>query len=250
MIHNSSVNAKKRESNTYDDNVAFDPAEKRLYAFGEKARNVSNMNASNAVTHLRNVTRLDIMTYMLFGAYELVVTRRGLECDGWLPITGNLHALDDVQRLKGQLEAAFLRVMEGLGKSLMKGRDERWVKRKDAVNVHKDGSSRILTEDDGEGDGIDGEEGEMESDDEDSPPGASQAQAAFPGAPPPPPKRVVEALSHVEIQELEMLTTDVVRILDAYAAERESQASRLQSRAGTPGPGGFGMTAAGGRGRY
>jgi hypothetical protein len=60
---------------------------------------------------------------------------------------------------------------------------------------------------------------------------------------------VVEALSHVEIQELEMLTTDVVRILDAYAAEREVQASRFQSRAGTPGPGPQGMSGGPGR-RY
>ena len=220
MIHNSSVNAKKRENNS-DEAAPFNPAEKRLYAFGEKARNVSTMNASNAVTHLRNVTRLDIMTYMLFGAYELVVTQRGLECDGWLPITGNLHALDDVQRLKGLLESAFLRVMEGLGKSLIKGRDERWTKRKAAVDVHRDGSSRIREDEDGDGDE---ETGEMESDDEDGP---TKGESS---------KRVVEALNHVEIQELEMLTTDVVRILDAYAAEREMQASRFQSRAGTPGP--------------
>ena len=153
------------------------------------------------------------MTYMLFGAYELAVTQRGLECDSWLPVAGNLHALDDVQRLKTLLDACMLRVFEGVGKSLVRGRDRRWVKTVDSVDVRA-GSSRIEQPvDDG------GDEGENESDDEDN---AGMGR-----------KRVVEPLSGDEIKELDLLTTDVVRILDAYAAEREG-GSTYPSRPVTP----------------
>lgn len=51
---------------------------------------------------------------MLFGAYKLQVVERGLECDNWLPIVGNLDALDDVQRLKTLMEGCMLRVFEGI----------------------------------------------------------------------------------------------------------------------------------------
>jgi small subunit ribosomal protein S24e len=54
------------------------------------------------------------MSYLLFGAYDIRVTERGLECDEWLPIVGNIDALDDVQRLKYLMEACMLRVFEGI----------------------------------------------------------------------------------------------------------------------------------------
>lgn len=220
MIHGSSVNSRRREVNGPEQaSASFNPAEKRLYAFQEKGRNVTpGQHPNNAPTQLRTVTRLDPMTYMLFGAYELVVTQRGMECDRWLPVTGNLHALDDVQRLKDLLDACMLRVFEGVGKSLTKGRDERWVKQEKTVDVRQSGSSRI---DDAQEDGND--EGENESDDEDT----VDKQG----------KKVVEPLSMDEMKELEMLTSDVVRILDAYAAEREGSTSTMASRAPTPGGG-------------
>jgi hypothetical protein len=46
--------------------------------------------------------------------------------------------------------------------------------------------------------------------------------------------RKIEPLSRDEIKELEMLTTDVVRILDAYAHEREGANSTYSSRPATP----------------
>ena len=58
------------------------------------------------MTQLRNTTRLDPMTYMLFGAYNLNVTQSGLQCDNWLPVAGNLQALDDIQRLKTLFDGA------------------------------------------------------------------------------------------------------------------------------------------------
>jgi hypothetical protein len=54
------------------------------------------------------------MTYVLFGAYQIAVTAQGLECDEWLPIVGNVSALDDIQSLKVMMEACLSRVFEGL----------------------------------------------------------------------------------------------------------------------------------------
>lgn len=210
--------------------TSFNPAEKRLYAFTEKSRNVPLGNrGGGAMTYLRNVTRLDPLTYMLFGAYNLVVTRRGLECDNWLPVTGNLYALDDLQRLKALFERCMLRVFEGVGKSLVQGRDAR--RRDTRANVDVRKSSSRITADDREGDD-DAEEGEMESDDED-PNGQGGYQASRP-------QRQSGPLSNDEVKELEMLTTDVVRVLEAYANEREGGSvavSRPVSRPVTPGLG-------------
>jgi small subunit ribosomal protein S24e len=54
------------------------------------------------------------MTYLLFGAYKAQVTPSGIDCDDWLPITGNLDALDDIERLKTMMEGCMLRVFEGI----------------------------------------------------------------------------------------------------------------------------------------
>ena len=51
---------------------------------------------------------------MLFGAHRVEVTRRGLDCDEWLPIVGDLNVLDDVERLKVMIESCMLRVFEGI----------------------------------------------------------------------------------------------------------------------------------------
>jgi hypothetical protein len=225
FIHSSSVNAKNREiGGPATSSASYSPAEKRLYAFSEKARNIpASGKIENAITQLRNVTRLDPMTYMLFGAYNLLVTQKGIECDGWLPVVGNLHALDDIQRLKTLLDGCMLRVFEGVGKSLVRGRDERLKGSRDSVKVVH-GSSVI--EDRENDDGGDGE-GENESEDEDG----SQAQEDSVSMKK---KRVVEPLSNEEIKELELLTTDVIRILDAYAMEREGSGSTFSSRPVSP----------------
>jgi hypothetical protein len=154
------------------------------------------------------------MTYMLFGAYNLLVTRRGLECDGWLPVTGNLYALDDVQRLKTLFDKCMLRVFEGVGKSLTQGRDQRRRETRSHVRVQK-GSSRIDDDQDGNADEKDGE-----SEDEDGDV-VSKERASGP-------------LSTEEVRELELLTSDVVKVLEAYASEREG-GSVAVSRPQTPG---------------
>jgi hypothetical protein len=107
FIHPASVNHRRHA-------VGNDQAmEKQLYAFSEKRQNLS-MVGSSPQTYLITTTRLDPMTYMLFGAYEIQVTERGLECDGWLPIVGNVDVLDDIQRLKTVMESCMLRVFEGI----------------------------------------------------------------------------------------------------------------------------------------
>ena len=111
FIHPSSVNHRKRELREQD---GVFPSEKQLYAYAEKRQNISAPGGGGAQMYLITTTRLDPMTYMLFGAYHLEVAERGLVCDGWLPIQGNLDALDDIQRLKTLLDSCMLRVFEGI----------------------------------------------------------------------------------------------------------------------------------------
>ncbi|KAG5221899.1 P-loop containing nucleoside triphosphate hydrolase protein [Salix suchowensis] len=95
------------------DTDAESAGERQLFAFLEKRQNASVVG-STPQTYQMTTTRLDPLTYMLFGAYKLEVVERGIECDGWLPIVGNLDALDDVQRLKISMDACMLRVFEGI----------------------------------------------------------------------------------------------------------------------------------------
>lgn len=71
-------------------------------------------SSTNAPMFLATTTKLDPMTFVLFGAYQIAVTAQGLECDQWLPIVGDVYALDDVQKLKVMMEACMSRVFEGL----------------------------------------------------------------------------------------------------------------------------------------
>jgi small subunit ribosomal protein S24e len=108
MIHPSSVNFRKRDSEEQP------VVEKQLYAYSEMRRNLTGGGSSQ--TYLVNTTKLDPMTYMLFGAYNLEVVNRGLECDNWLPLISGRSSgdLDDIQRLKTVIEACMLRVFEGI----------------------------------------------------------------------------------------------------------------------------------------
>ena len=111
MIHPSSVNNWRRER-------VDQPDERQLYAFADKRRNESS--GSTATTFLVRTTRLDPLTYILFGAHNVDFVDRGLECDNWLPIVGDLNVLDDIQRLKTFMEASMLRVFEGIAMSRLR----------------------------------------------------------------------------------------------------------------------------------
>ena len=111
MIHPSSVNNWRREN--------VDQTEERhLFAFSDKRRNESS--GSSATTFLVTTTRLDPLTYILFGAHNVDFVDRGLQCDDWLPISGNPNVLDGIRRLKIYMEASMLRVFEGIAMSRLR----------------------------------------------------------------------------------------------------------------------------------
>lgn len=184
FIHASSVNNNRREPKQEG------APEKALYSYHEKRQNVSVAGSTGtAQTNIVTTTKLDPMTYMLFGAHNLQVSKRGLDCDGWLPITGNLDALDDIERLKYLMEACMLRVFEGITYGRRQRSKRRFV------------TQRRLDDD-------------QESDDEDD--------------------NRDRSLSSGEIKELDLLTRDIVRILDRFNEERMGSHSRIASRAATP----------------
>jgi hypothetical protein len=112
-MHSTSVNNRKWDSSTVSQEGRV--VDKQIIAYAEKRQNVSMVgSSSNAPMFLVTTTRLDPMTYVLFGAYQIAVTAQGLECDEWLPIIGNVYALDDIQSLKVMMEACMSRVFEGL----------------------------------------------------------------------------------------------------------------------------------------
>ncbi|KAN0064438.1 hypothetical protein ACQY0O_002816 [Thecaphora frezii] len=206
FIHPSSVCHLKYTKHKQDD--ASHTGERELIAFGEKVRNTSMQTSNgsgggNAMTMLRGCTRLDPLTYMLFGAYDVRVTNQGIECDDWLPITGNLDALDDLERLKAIMDVVMLRVFEGIGKRRnTRQKTFRFQSSWDDVEQAQDEGG----EDDDWGD------------------------------------RTDLSLSAQEIDEFERMTTGIVRVLDGYAQERAwgASTSRGSTRPGTPAAGGGG----------
>ncbi|KDR84993.1 hypothetical protein GALMADRAFT_233530 [Galerina marginata CBS 339.88] len=184
IIHPSSVNHRKREMTQN----GAPPDEKQLYAFADKRRNDSTPGSGQ--TYLVTTTRLDPLSYILFGAYQVEVVERGLECDDWLPIIGDVRVLDDVQRLKKAMEACMLRVFEGITMSRQR----------------KGQKLPVLPRE---------EEDEFESGDE------VETTKSY-------------TLSSEEIRELDLMTRDVVSLLNRYSDERIASQSRQHSRAATP----------------
>ena len=84
-----------------------------IIAFAEK-RQDSSVVTKYPREFIVNTTRLDPMSYMLFGTRNVKVAGRGLECDEWLPVIGNPTALDQISRLKEAMDLCFLRVCEGI----------------------------------------------------------------------------------------------------------------------------------------
>jgi small subunit ribosomal protein S24e len=189
FIHPSSVNHRKR------DEEATTLAEKQIMAFAEKRQNVSTgASADKAQKFIVTTTRLDPVAYSLFGAYNITVPERGLECDEWLPIVGNIDALDDIQRLKYLMEACMLRVFEGITFQRHRQRS-----RRDMVPLARE------------------DEREDESDDDDD--GAVLRDYS---------------LAPAEVRDLDAMTTDIVRVLNNAADERIASQSRHNSRPGSP----------------
>lgn len=110
VIHPSSVQHAKHTK--IDENYQ---GEKELFAFSEKIKNTSGPGSSGGPTMLRNVTRLDPLTYMLFGANRLQPKMEGeMLCDNWLPIRGAKECMTNVEKLKAILDVCMLRVFEAI----------------------------------------------------------------------------------------------------------------------------------------
>lgn len=120
FIHPSSVNSRLRGMAQMEQ--AEEHEKKEIYAYSEKRRNTTT--GGPATTYLVNTTRLDPLVYLMFGAYNAKVTSRGLECDEWLPIVGDVDALDVTERLKTYMDKCFLRVYEGIVASRRRSRDD------------------------------------------------------------------------------------------------------------------------------
>ncbi|KLO14452.1 P-loop containing nucleoside triphosphate hydrolase protein [Schizopora paradoxa] len=190
-IHPSSVNHRKREKTESD--IIY--GEKQIFAFAEKRQNLSVTGQAPGQVYLVGCSRLDPMSYMLFGAYNTVASERGLICDEWLPIIGNVGALDDVRDLKSRLEGCMLRVFEGIHHS----------RQRSSRNIILARRAREVEEDEAEDD----------------------VESSFDAMKNP-------SLSSTEVKELDTITQDVVRILNRYADERKETMSRRNSRPVTP----------------
>ena len=107
-VHPSSVNHHKNEA------AETDTSDRQIVCFSEKRQNLSLVNQAPGPVYLVGCTQLDPMTYVLFGTRNLEASDRGFICDDWLPIVGNVDALDNIRQLKVLLEGCLLRVFEGV----------------------------------------------------------------------------------------------------------------------------------------
>jgi small subunit ribosomal protein S24e len=190
FIHPSSVNHRKKEMPPPDSTPS---REKQIIAFAEKRQNISVVT-NNPQKFIVTTTRLDPMSYMLFGAHKIQVAGRGLECDEWLPILGNQGALDQISRLKEAVDLCFLRVYEGI------------------IMAKRNRHGRIVIPRP--------EEKEEESDDDGDETGEARERDL--------------SLSSAEIGEFEDFTRNLVYILNQYSDERIASQSATNSRPATP----------------
>lgn len=171
--------------------------ERQIFAFSEKRQNLSMAGQGPGQMYLVQCTRLDPMTYMLFGAHNLLASKSGLECDEWLPITGNLDVLDDIRRLKLLVEGCMLRVFEGMFINMKSQR----MSRQSGIYVPPNARQNHAP----------AYEDELEIDD---------GRGAL--------------LSTAELKDVDELTRGIVQVLDDYAEERRVSQSRRNSRPATP----------------
>ena len=99
MVSNRSLCRPKGVEGLPEEAVKQDRA---LFAFQEKIQTVS-ASSKNPVVMLGNVTRLDPITYALFGAYRIEAEETTLLCDDWLPLEGDRRTLDNLQSHEAML---------------------------------------------------------------------------------------------------------------------------------------------------
>lgn len=202
VINNTSVNSHNKSK---DEDIPLQN-ERQLFAFGEKSLALPRPGEKGkGQMSLRSTTRIDPLGYMLFGARKLEVSSRGLQCDDWLPIVGRVDALDDVERLKEVLDASLLRVFDGLQAQIIAKQVIRSRGYRPPIETERDDT------DEKEDDAEDADLRDLEAD-----------------AP----------LTDQEVADLDMLTRDVVLLLNRYSEERlaldaSRNASRPESRQDT-----------------
>ncbi|KAF8308056.1 P-loop containing nucleoside triphosphate hydrolase protein [Clavulina sp. PMI_390] len=180
-----------------------------VLAFVEKSRNVqAGQPASSATTFLRNVTRLDGLQYMLFGADKVEETPEGVACDKWLPIQGGAHgSLANVAELKVALDRCMQRVFEGIHAANVERRQ---------AKLRRVGSFSTPDED-RDADAV--AENELEEEDDEDTPSRKHRRAS--------------TLSNSELSEIGYLTRDLVQTLDSFAEDHRS--FKMRGRSSTTG---------------
>lgn len=105
--------------------------------------------SGSAVTMLAGTSRINPMTYALFGAHTLDENPKGLKGDKWIGIVGNLNSLEDLATLRTMLDRCMLRVYEGIimGRTqerkirpIVPGEEDRWSEDED-----EDDNNRALS---------------------------------------------------------------------------------------------------------
>jgi hypothetical protein len=148
---------------------------------------------------------------------KVAVGSNGL-CDDWLPMVGNMGALDEVQRLKNLLDGCMLRIFQGVGAALAKQRNERLTNRNTRRAAYSRENLRTIRTI------VQGNDDNSDDDDEVE----HEAGVELEETP------VDLTLSSTEVIELDNLASDVVAILDRYAEDRGATASRAPTRPGSP----------------
>jgi hypothetical protein len=173
-----------------------------MVTFGEKSQNVSSgQDPSKATTFLKNVTRLNTLQYMLFGAYQVEPSDDGVHCDNWLPVIGGRYdSLSHVSELKKLFEACLQRVFHGIHVAAMEQRQ-----------AHLKRNRELVVKDDVEDrDNLEVRERASEGEDDDVEELESQGR-----------RNVATPLSRTELMELKFLTRDVVLVLNQYDEDRK-----------------------------
>ncbi|KIJ27197.1 hypothetical protein M422DRAFT_271688 [Sphaerobolus stellatus SS14] len=174
LIHPSSTNANKNERDT----DFLQDTDRDIMAFSEKRRSVNVGNAGQ--TFLSGTTKIPALPYVMFGAHDIKLTNAGLECDKWVHISGVIGALEEVRRLRENVHGCMLRVFEGLSRSSRTRKTQNGV----VVPVHpryEGDTESLVGEREYAEDNLDARD---------------------------------HRLSEKEMKELDLLTTDIVRILD------------------------------------
>lgn len=231
-IHPSSVthnrHTKHKEGESFQ-------GERELYAFAEKMKNVSmvggqsNSGGGGGQTMLKTVTRLDPLTYLLFGATKAKLANGGIMCDDWLPIRGDSDLLNSLELVKKMLDLCMLRVFQGIGsggvvsdEEMERERERKRRKREREQRKKKTGGGgggrpgRDGPQTNGTSGGDEGKDEENEEEEEEE-------------------KEL--RMSQAEVDDFHHLTSGLVKILDGYAHEssRYSQSnSRSSTRPATP----------------